>query len=192
MLQLPPAVSSRGLISLFVVCIAVARTAWLSFHFGYHRLAASLSALKCFSFDPDNCPSVGIRSLLHFPHVSRAGPVLITLHFPHSSYVLLSFMWFYILFSGGQVLLSALSFSIFIKNKTKRKPVLICCYLQMRKLTLGRFLYFWLLCHKLIDHKIVYFWTLFYSIDPCVSFHDNSILLWLLGHFFSFLQLWMW
>ena len=56
---------------------------------------------------------------------------------------------------------------------------------MMRKLTLGRFLYFWLICHKLIDHKRVYFWTLFYSIDLCASFHDNSVLFWLLGHFLS-------
>ena len=49
--------------------------------FGCHGLAASLSALKCFSSDTDNCPNVGIRSLLQFPHPSRAGPILITFQF---------------------------------------------------------------------------------------------------------------
>ena len=37
--------------------------------------------LKCFSSDSDNCPSVGIRPLLQFPHPQRAGPVLLTLLF---------------------------------------------------------------------------------------------------------------
>jgi len=36
-------------------------------------------SLKCFSSDSDNCPSVGIRPLLQFPHPLRAGPVLLTL-----------------------------------------------------------------------------------------------------------------
>ena len=61
-----------------------------------------LSALKV-SPDSDNRPSVGIGSLLQFPHPPRAGPVLLTLLF--SPLLLL----FYILFSTGQVLLSALS-----------------------------------------------------------------------------------
>ena len=38
-------------------------------------------SLKCFSSDADNCPAVGIRALLHFPHPLRAGPVLLTLLF---------------------------------------------------------------------------------------------------------------
>ena len=37
--------------------------------------------LKCFSCDSDNCPDVGIRTLLQFPHPLRAGPVLLTLLF---------------------------------------------------------------------------------------------------------------
>ena len=35
-------------------------------------------SLKCFSSDSDNCPDVGIRPLLQFPHLPRAGPVLLT------------------------------------------------------------------------------------------------------------------
>ena len=38
-------------------------------------------SLKCFSSDSDNCPAVGIRPLLQFPHPLRAGPVLLTLLF---------------------------------------------------------------------------------------------------------------
>ena len=85
-------------------------------------------SLKCFSSDSDNCPDVGIRSLPQFPCPLRAGPVLLTLLFPPqsptppphptpphpppprpSSFTLPSFAWFYIFFSTGQVLLSALS-----------------------------------------------------------------------------------
>ena len=38
-------------------------------------------SLKCFSSDLDNCPDVRIRPLLQFPHLLRAGPVLLTLLF---------------------------------------------------------------------------------------------------------------
>ena len=38
-------------------------------------------SLKCFSSDSDNCPDVGIGSLLQFCHPPRAGPVLLTLLF---------------------------------------------------------------------------------------------------------------
>ena len=37
--------------------------------------------LKCFSSDSDSCPAVVIRPLLQFPHLLRAGPVLLTLLF---------------------------------------------------------------------------------------------------------------
>ena len=38
-------------------------------------------SLKCFSSDSDNCPAVGLRPLLQFPHPLRAGPILLTLLF---------------------------------------------------------------------------------------------------------------
>ena len=47
--------------------------------------------------------------MLQLPHPPRAGPVLLTLLFHPSSFVLPSSEWFYIFFSSGQVLLSALS-----------------------------------------------------------------------------------
>ena len=66
--------------------------------------------LKCFSSDSDNFPDVGMGSLPHLAHLPRAGPILlILLFFSPSSFLLLSFEWFYIFFSTGQVLLSALS-----------------------------------------------------------------------------------
>ena len=70
-------------------------------------------SLKCFSSDSDNCPNVRIGPLLLFPCWLRAGPVLLALMFsarpPTSAFILLSFAWFHILFSTGQVLLSSLS-----------------------------------------------------------------------------------
>ena len=38
-------------------------------------------SLKCFSSDSDNYPNVGTGPLLQFPHLLRAGPVLLTLLF---------------------------------------------------------------------------------------------------------------
>ena len=67
-------------------------------------------SLKCFSSDSDSCPDVRMRPLLLFSHLLRVGPVLLTpLFFPPSSFVLLSFAWFYIFVSTGQLLLSILS-----------------------------------------------------------------------------------
>ena len=67
-------------------------------------------SLKCFSSDSDNFPDVGIRPLLQFPQPPRASPFLLTLLL--SPLVPLSyrvFAWFYILFSSGRGLPSALS-----------------------------------------------------------------------------------
>ena len=67
-------------------------------------------SLKCFSSDSDNCPDVGIRPLLQFPHPPRVGPVLLTLLcFSPSSFILPSFAWFYVFCFAGQLLLSTLS-----------------------------------------------------------------------------------
>ena len=40
------------------------------------QISCFTPSLKCFSSDSDNCPNAGIRSLLQFPHLLRAGPVL--------------------------------------------------------------------------------------------------------------------
>ena len=47
------------------------------------QISCFILSLKCFSSDSDSCPDVGIRPLLWFPHLLRAGPVLLTfLFFP--------------------------------------------------------------------------------------------------------------
>ena len=66
-------------------------------------------SLKCFSSASENCPDVGIRPLLQFPAAEGRSSPTNTPFFPPSSFVLPSFAWFYIFFSAGQVLLSALS-----------------------------------------------------------------------------------
>ena len=109
-LQLPVAAPSRGPASLSGVCRAVARTVCFYFHLGCHRSAVSLLALNDFTYNLDNCPDVGIGPLLQFPQPTegRSSPTN-TPVFPPSSFILLSFAWFYIFFSTGQVALFALS-----------------------------------------------------------------------------------
>ena len=77
--------------------------------FKLQRISCFTLSRKCFSSDLDNCHDVGIRALLPFPSPPRAGPVLLTLLFPPSSFTLLSFAWVCVFFSTGQALLSALS-----------------------------------------------------------------------------------
>ena len=69
------------------------------------RISCFTLTLKCFSSDSYNCPDVGIGPLLQFPHPLRADPVLLTPLVPS----LYCFAGFYVFFSTGQVLLSALS-----------------------------------------------------------------------------------
>ena len=56
-------------------------------------------SLKCFSSDSDDCPDVGIGPLLQFPHLLRAGPILLTLLFfplvPSSYQVLHGAIYFF-------------------------------------------------------------------------------------------------
>ena len=78
--QLPAAAPSRGPASLSWVCMAAVGTVALIL-FRLPQISCFTPSLKCFSSDSDNCPNVGIRSLLQFPHCPRAGPVLLTLLF---------------------------------------------------------------------------------------------------------------
>ena len=96
-LQLPAAAPSRG------PCLGYAwlRQGLILIPFRLPQISYFTLSFKCFSSDSDRCPVVGIRSLL------RAGPILLTL--PPNSFVPPSFALFYILFSSGQLLLSALS-----------------------------------------------------------------------------------
>ena len=66
-------------------------------------------SLKCFSSDSDSCPSVGIGPSASVPRPAEGrSSSSNTPVFPPCSFILLSFAWFYIFFSPGQVLLSSL------------------------------------------------------------------------------------
>ena len=107
-LQLPAAAPSSGPVSLPRVCMAAARTVWFSFHVGCHRSAVLLSALNVSPLTQTIAPTWGLDPCFSSP--TRQGQVHPnTPVFPPSSFVLLSFTWFYIFSSAGQVLLSALS-----------------------------------------------------------------------------------
>ena len=103
-IQLPATEPSRGPVTLSGLSMAAARTLFM-----LPQISCFTLSLECFSSDSDNCLDVGIKPLLLFSHPLRASPVLRTLLFFPSSFVLPSFAWFYIFFSSGQVLLSSLS-----------------------------------------------------------------------------------
>ena len=107
--------SSSQLLCLSGTCVPVhliydwGKDCLIPIPFRLPQISYFTPSLKSFSSDSDNGPDVGIRPLLQFPHLLRAGPVLLTPVFPTSSFVLSSFAWFCIFFSSRQVLLSALS-----------------------------------------------------------------------------------
>ena len=108
-LQLPATAPSRESTSLSGVCMAAARTVWFSFHLGCHRPAVSLSALNVSPLTQTITLMWGSDPCLSsLPTKGRSSPTNTSV-FPPSSFILLSFAWFYIFFSTGQVLLSALS-----------------------------------------------------------------------------------
>ena len=76
---------------------------------GCHGSAVSLSAINVSPVTQTVASTWGSDPTDQFPHWLRAGPVLLTLLPPPSSFILPSFAWFCILFSTAQVLLSALS-----------------------------------------------------------------------------------
>ena len=109
-LQLLAAASSRGSVSLFVICTATARKDCLIFiPFSLPQICCFTLSLKCFSSDSDSCPDVGLRPPASVPPLAegRSSPTN-TPVFPPSSFVLQSFAWLYIFFSTGQVLLFTL------------------------------------------------------------------------------------
>ena len=101
-LQLPVTEPSRGPASLSEVCMAAAMTVWLSYYLGCHRSTVSLSALIVFPLTQTTAPMWRLDPA-SVPHPSNT-PV-----FHPTSFILLSFVWFYIFFSAGQVFLSTLS-----------------------------------------------------------------------------------
>ena len=73
--QLPAAVFFLG-----DLCMAAARIVCvILIPFGLSQISCFTLSLKCFS--SSNCPDVGIRPLLQFPHLLRAVPLLLTLFF---------------------------------------------------------------------------------------------------------------
>ena len=65
-----------------MVCLVVARTVCvILIPLGLLQLTCFTLSLKCFSSVPNNCPDEGIRPLLQFPYLPRAGSVLLTLLF---------------------------------------------------------------------------------------------------------------
>ena len=108
-LRLAAAAPSRGPVSLSGVCLAAARTVWFSFHLGCHRSAVSLSALNVSPLTQTIAPCRDwTTASVPPPTEGRSSPTN-TPVFPPSSFILQSFVWFYIFFSTGQVLLSAIS-----------------------------------------------------------------------------------
>ena len=101
-LQLPATVPSR-------VCMAAARTVWPSSHLGCHRSAVSLSALNVSPLMQTVAPMWGSDPCFSSPTHWGQVQCCQHSHFPPSSFILPSFVWAYILFSAGQVLLSTLS-----------------------------------------------------------------------------------
>ena len=107
--QLLAAAPSRGPACLFGVYMAVARTVWFSFHWGLHRSAVSLPALNVSPLTQTIAPTWGSDPCFSSP--TRWGQAQSYQHscFPPSSFILISFAWFYIFVSTGQLLLSILS-----------------------------------------------------------------------------------
>ena len=108
-LQVPAAVPSRGPVSLSGVCTAVARTVIL-IPFRLPQICCLTLNLKCFSSDSDNFPMWGLDPCFSSPTVEgRSSPTNTPFPPTPSSFILLSFAWFYMFFSTGLVLLSTLS-----------------------------------------------------------------------------------
>ena len=78
--SLPATVPSRGLASLSglrtarIICV-------IPTAFRLSQVNCFTLVLKCFSSVPNNCPSVGAGPRVQFPHLAKAGPVLLTLLF---------------------------------------------------------------------------------------------------------------
>ena len=77
-LQLPASVPSKRPVQGMYGCV---KDCLILIPFRLSQISCFTFSLKCFSSDSDNCPDVGIGSLLQFCHPPRAGPVLLTLLF---------------------------------------------------------------------------------------------------------------
>ena len=108
-LQLPAPVPSRGPAFLSGVCTAAARTVWFSFHLGCHWWAVSLFDLNISPVTQTMHLRWGSDCCFSSPPTKGRPCPTNTPALPPSSFILLRFVWFYIFFSTGQVLLSTLS-----------------------------------------------------------------------------------
>jgi len=86
----------------------MARTVWFSFHLGCHRSAVSVSSLNVSLLTQTMALLWGSDPWVSFPPAKGRSSPTNTPVFPPCSFVLLSFVEFYIFFSTGQVLLSTL------------------------------------------------------------------------------------
>ena len=89
------------------VCMGASRTVWFSSHLGCHRSAVSALNASPLTQTIAPCGDWTAASVPP-PAQGRSGPTN-TPVFPPSCFLLLSFAWFCIFFSAGQVLLSTLS-----------------------------------------------------------------------------------
>ena len=96
-LQLPAAAPSRGPVSLSGGSYGCGKDCLIRIPFRLPEISCFTLSLKCFSSDSDKCPDMGIRPLLQFPNLLRAGPVLPSLLFfplvPSSYQVLHGFIY---------------------------------------------------------------------------------------------------
>ena len=102
-----PQISAPSLCAFLGTCVPVrgmygiSKDCLILIPFRLPQISCFTLSLKSFSSESDNCPDVGIGPLLPFPHLPRAGPVLLTpLFLPPvpSSYLVLrgsiySFLW---------------------------------------------------------------------------------------------------
>ena len=103
----PTCCASRGPTTLSGVHMVASRIVFvILIPFRLSLISYFMLSLKCFSSVPNNCPDTGIRPLLQFLHLPRAGPITLTLFFTPTSFILASFVWFY---SSCQVLIPAVS-----------------------------------------------------------------------------------
>ena len=70
----PTSLSGVHMVAARIVCLILIL-------FRLSLISYFMFSLKCFSSVPNNCPDMGIRPLIQFLHLPRAGPVTLTLLF---------------------------------------------------------------------------------------------------------------
>ena len=148
-LQLTPMANTEGPSSLS----RVGKTLCVSLHSDHHRSAAVLSnSLWCLPSIPNLYYDVGISPLLQFLHPLGGGQVAFTVFsFFLPSFILSRFVWIYIILSGLQGFLLALSWcyvrssafeEIFLMHSCPPTPPLSCHFVPNSKNSFLHFFYF--------------------------------------------------